>query len=93
MNEGKDMANRYGCNYVETSAKTGENIESVFEKLSNEILEVFEKKGKKKETDIKFKNGMLTKTKKKCCKWKFCILFKFYFIYFVFLYRKSWKSG
>lgn len=40
------MATRYGCEYIETSAKTGENIDSVFDKLSGEIMEIFYKDGK-----------------------------------------------
>ena len=35
------MSRRYGCEYIETSAKTGENIDVVFEKLSNSIIELF----------------------------------------------------
>ncbi len=37
--EGEDLAKRLGCDYMETSAKTGENVSMVFEKLAKACLE------------------------------------------------------
>ena len=37
--EGEELANRLGCQYMETSAKTGENIKDVFQKLAEACLE------------------------------------------------------
>jgi len=36
--EAEDLAKRLGCEYLETSAKTGENVELVFEKITKECI-------------------------------------------------------
>lgn len=36
--EAQDLAKRLNCEYLETSAKTGENVELVFEKISRACL-------------------------------------------------------
>lgn len=37
--EADDLAKRLSCEYLETSAKTGENVEIAFEKIANACLE------------------------------------------------------
>ncbi len=37
--EAEDLAKRLGCDYYETSAKTGENVELIFEKIAKACLE------------------------------------------------------
>jgi len=37
--EAEDLAKRLNCEYMETSAKTGENVESAFEKIAKACLE------------------------------------------------------
>ena len=37
--EAEDLAKRLGCDYYETSAKTGENVELIFEKITKACLE------------------------------------------------------
>lgn len=37
--EAEDLAKRLNCEYLETSAKTGENIELAFEKIARACLE------------------------------------------------------
>lgn len=37
--EADDLAKRLNCEYLETSAKTGENVEIAFEKIANACLE------------------------------------------------------
>jgi len=39
--EAKDIANQYGVEYIETSAKINENVNEAFEKLSIQILNSF----------------------------------------------------
>ncbi len=36
--EAEDLAKRLGCEYYETSAKTGENVESVFENIAKACI-------------------------------------------------------
>jgi GTPase SAR1 family protein len=36
--EALDTAKRLGCEYLETSAKTGENVEKAFEKIARACL-------------------------------------------------------
>lgn len=36
--EAEDLASRMSCDYLETSAKTGENVESAFEKIAQACL-------------------------------------------------------
>jgi small GTP-binding protein len=36
--EGEELARRLGCDYMETSAKTGDNVDKVFEKLAKACL-------------------------------------------------------
>ena len=37
--EADDLAKRLSCEYLETSAKTGENVEIAFEKIARACLE------------------------------------------------------
>ncbi|TXT67159.1 MAG: Transforming protein p29 [Promethearchaeota archaeon] len=37
--EAEELAHRLGCEYMETSAKTGENVKEVFEKLARACIE------------------------------------------------------
>jgi len=37
--EALDLAERLNCEYLETSAKTGENVEEAFEKIARACLE------------------------------------------------------
>ena len=37
--EAMDLAKRIGCEYLETSAKTGENVNNAFEKIAKACLE------------------------------------------------------
>ena len=39
MEEGKEMAEKFGCRFLETSAKTGEGVKELFEDLGIEICE------------------------------------------------------
>ncbi|MEQ9714653.1 MAG: GTP-binding protein [Candidatus Asgardarchaeia archaeon] len=41
--EGKKIAEAYGMQFFETSAKTGENVEKPFEALIEKIFEIYEK--------------------------------------------------
>ncbi len=36
--EAKKLADKHGFNYFETSAKTGENVETVFESMGTKVL-------------------------------------------------------
>ncbi len=36
--EGEDLAKRLDCDYLETSAKTGENVEVAFEKIARACM-------------------------------------------------------
>ena len=37
--EAEDLSKRLNCEYLETSAKTGENVENAFEKIARACLE------------------------------------------------------
>lgn len=37
--EAEDLAKRLSCEYMETSAKTGENVEHVFEEIARACLQ------------------------------------------------------
>jgi GTPase KRas protein len=52
--EGAAMAQRFGCSYVETSAKTGQNVERLFMNLVRALRQTTVEEG-----------SMLTKTKEK----------------------------
>jgi small GTP-binding protein len=39
QSEAEDLAKRLGCEYVESSAKTGENVEQIFEKIARACLQ------------------------------------------------------
>ena len=70
--EGKELADKLGISFYETSAKTGENVEKVFEDSLNEISKQIEQGkydfedecGISKGTKISKENK---KKKKKCC--------------------------
>jgi len=36
--EAEDLAKKLGCEYYETSAKTGKNVDSVFEEIAKSCL-------------------------------------------------------
>ena len=70
--EGKELADKLGINFYETSAKTGENVENVFQESINEISKQIDQGkfdfedecGITKGTKI---NNVNKKKKKKCC--------------------------
>ncbi|TFF94721.1 MAG: GTP-binding protein [Promethearchaeota archaeon] len=39
--EARDLADRLKCEYLETSAKTGENVEKAFQNIARSCLESF----------------------------------------------------
>jgi small GTP-binding protein len=39
LEEAQDLAKRLSCDYLETSAKTGANVEDAFEKIAKACLE------------------------------------------------------
>ncbi|MCQ2818740.1 MAG: GTP-binding protein, partial [archaeon] len=74
-NEAMLLARKYSATYQEVSAKTGNNIELLFEDLANQIREKQkENKGKnkverkKERQTIGLKKGKFSKIKRKCCK-------------------------
>lgn len=70
--EGKELADKLGISFYETSAKTGENVEKVFQDSLNEISKQIDQGqfdfedecGISKGTKI---NNINKKKKKKCC--------------------------
>ena len=50
--EAKDLADSWGIEYIETSAKTGFNVKEVFEKLIQEIIADKKEKNKNKKCII-----------------------------------------
>ena len=72
LEEGRNLANKYGIPFFETSAKNGQNVATVFEKLAADIIDKYG--GKRAETvgtigSISSKDSSMLKAKTKgCCK-------------------------
>lgn len=62
--EGKEMANKYNCEFIETSAKTNTNIDEAFKVLSKKMIEI---KSKNKEKEEQFRLDSLKKKKSCFC--------------------------
>ena len=60
--EGEKMGNEFGLKFFECSAKTGDNVDPIFEELIKKTVENYSKVGGKGETLNKKKSH-----KKKCC--------------------------
>lgn len=57
------MANKYNCEFIETSAKMNTNIDEAFKVLSEKMIEI---KSKNKEKEEQFRLDS-SKKKKSCC--------------------------
>jgi len=69
IKEGEEMAKKYKCNFFETSAKEGNNLEEGFYNITKDVLgDIKTINDKRKNTSI-LKAHMLSKQKKKkgCC--------------------------
>jgi len=66
--DGNDLANNFGINFIETSAKTGENVESAFFTI---IKKIFDKEKVREPATISLQNvnenKVEKKKKSKCC--------------------------
>ena len=62
--EGQAIANEYGLQFYETSAKTGDNIDRTFNDLIKKVVEIF---GKYEEKGQKLGNNNKKSKKKGCC--------------------------
>lgn len=65
IEEGKELANKYGMLFYETSAKDGTNVESVFYESINIIAEKIEKGYYDFESDCGIKKGFKSKERNK----------------------------
>ena len=68
--EGQELADKYGIKFYETSAKTGENVESVFNDSANEIAKKIEKgiyNLDDEQCGVSLGNKKSNNKKKKCC--------------------------
>ena len=67
----KELAEKIGCTSLEGSAKTGENINTVFEKITmksvKENLDYLLKQREESSVSIKLELGKIVKKKKRCC--------------------------
>jgi small GTP-binding protein len=55
--QGQEMATKFGCPYIETSAKTRQNIDEAFEIIVREVRRIRNAGGNKTKTDTKKKKG------------------------------------
>jgi Ras-related protein Rab-1A len=68
--EGNELAKNFGINFIETSAKTGENVETAFYSI---IKKIFDKEKNKESVKIKITTQVINedkvekKKKSKCC--------------------------
>ena len=63
--EGEELANEFNIKYYECSAKTGENINLVFDELTKEMVKSFDKYKDKK---LKLKRKIINNKKRNSCK-------------------------
>ena len=68
VDEGKAMAEKYNAVFFETSAKTGESVEGVFECLAKDILVKIKENPEKVYNDSTMNITGRNKSGKKCCK-------------------------
>jgi small GTP-binding protein len=68
VEEGKAMAQKYDAVFFETSAKSGENVEQVFNKLAEDILFKIKENPKSNDETSLTSMSKLKSDKKKCCK-------------------------
>ena len=64
--EGEEFSKKHGLMFCECSAKTGENIDFIFNKLANEINPEEEER-KKKKREIEKELRKIEKEQKKIC--------------------------
>jgi small GTP-binding protein len=72
--EGKELAKEFGCPYFETSAKTGQNIDLIFEYSAEKLVSVkkyprYDTIKSLKDPDINDSHYSHRKKKSRLCKW------------------------